>query len=54
MTRLVMRFCRDETATTAIEYAIVAGGIALAIIVGVKTLGISANSNFSAIATASK
>jgi len=52
MVRLVMRFCRDETATTAIEYAIVAGGVALAIIVGVKALGTSTAGNFSAVKAA--
>jgi pilus assembly protein Flp/PilA len=52
MTKTLTRFWRDETATTAIEYAIIAGGIALAIITAVKGLGISANSNFEAVRAA--
>lgn len=52
MTKALIHFWRDETATTAIEYAIIAGGIALAIIVAVKGLGVSANSNFEAVKAA--
>lgn len=52
MSKLLIDFCRDEKAATAIEYAIVAGGIALAIIVAVKALGTSTSGNFDAVRTA--
>lgn len=52
MAKALIHFWRDETATTAIEYAIVAGGIALAVITGVRALGISTFSNFEAVRAA--
>ena len=33
------RFTTDETGATAVEYALLAGGIALAVIVGVSLMG---------------
>jgi pilus assembly protein Flp/PilA len=39
MRRVIAAFCTDESATTAIEYALVAAGVALAIITTVFTLG---------------
>jgi pilus assembly protein Flp/PilA len=39
MARLISRFSRDETAATAIEYSLIAGGIALAIVGVVQALG---------------
>jgi pilus assembly protein Flp/PilA len=39
MAQLIRQFSRDETAATAIEYALIAGGIALAIVGVVQALG---------------
>ena len=35
----LLRFSRDTSATTAIEYAVIAGGIAMAIVVAVNSVG---------------
>jgi pilus assembly protein Flp/PilA len=47
--RLLKRFWRDETGATAIEYGLIAAGIALAIIAAVNGLGTKLNSKFSSI-----
>jgi pilus assembly protein Flp/PilA len=39
MTNLVKRFARDESGATAIEYGLIAAGIAIAIIAVVQGLG---------------
>ena len=49
MKQLVRRFLADETAATAIEYALIAAGIALAIISVVKGVGIKLNTTFASI-----
>jgi len=36
MAQLISRFSKDQTAATAIEYALIAGGIALAIVGAVQ------------------
>lgn len=46
---LISRFFKDETAATAIEYGLIAAGIALAIIVAVNGLGSKLNAKFSSI-----
>ncbi len=46
MTKLVARFVKDESGATAIEYALIAAGIALAIIAAVNTLGTTLNTKF--------
>ncbi len=35
----LMRFCRDEAATTAIEYAVIAFGISVVIVASVNSIG---------------
>jgi len=50
----IKRFLRDETAATAIEYGLIAAGIALAIIAIVNTLGGKVNTKFTAINTSLK
>jgi pilus assembly protein Flp/PilA len=45
--RLLTKFWRDETGATAIEYGLIAAGIALAIIAAVNGLGTRLNSKFS-------
>jgi pilus assembly protein Flp/PilA len=39
MTNLIARFVKDESGATAIEYGLIAAGIALAIITIVQTIG---------------
>lgn len=51
---IVKRFLRDESAATAIEYGLIAAGIALAIISAVNGLGTNLRSKFTAINTSLK
>ena len=50
MSKFVSRFIRDVSGATAIEYALIAGGIALAIIAAVTTLGAALNATFTNLA----
>ncbi len=50
----IERFLRDESAATAIEYGLIAAGIALAIIGAVNTLGSSMSSKFTSLSTSMK
>jgi pilus assembly protein Flp/PilA len=54
MTTLIWRFLQDDTAATAIEYGLIAAGIAVAIIVAVQTLGTNLNTTFSSVSTSLK
>jgi pilus assembly protein Flp/PilA len=47
-------FFRDERGATAIEYAIIASGIAVAIAASVTSLGSSVNNLFTSVSTAFK
>jgi pilus assembly protein Flp/PilA len=49
MTNLFARFLRDQTAATAIEYGLIAAGIALAIIAVVNGLGSNLNTMFTSV-----
>ena len=49
MRKCVLQFLRDETGATAIEYALVAGGIAIVIVAAVDNTGTSVNNSFSAV-----
>jgi pilus assembly protein Flp/PilA len=44
-----MQFLNDETGATAIEYGLIAAGIALAIIAVVNGLGVNLNAKFTSI-----
>jgi pilus assembly protein Flp/PilA len=44
-------FLRNESGATAIEYGLIAAGISIAIISGVKGLGTKLNTTFSSIST---
>ena len=46
------RFLKDESGATAIEYGLIAAGIAVAIITVVATLGTNLTGTFSKVATA--
>jgi pilus assembly protein Flp/PilA len=52
--RLIFRFVKDETAATAIEYGLIAAGIALAIIPVITGLGSHVKTTFSTISAALK
>jgi pilus assembly protein Flp/PilA len=54
MKSLTARFLKDESAATAIEYGLIAAGIALAIIAAVNGLGTTLNTNFTSINTSLK
>ena len=45
----IKRFLADEAGATAIEYGLIAAGIALAIIAAVNGLGSTLNTNFTTI-----
>jgi pilus assembly protein Flp/PilA len=47
--KLVRTFCNDENGATAIEYGLIAAGIALAIIAVVNGLGSNLNGMFTSI-----
>lgn len=54
MKNLVTRFAADTSGATAIEYALIAAGISLAIIAVVNGIGSSLNTKFSSINTSLK
>jgi pilus assembly protein Flp/PilA len=49
MTKLFARFLQDQTGATAIEYALIAAGISLAIIAVVNGLGTTLNTKFTSV-----
>jgi pilus assembly protein Flp/PilA len=51
MITLVRKFWADETGATAIEYALIAAGIALVIITSVNGIGSKLNTKFTSIST---
>ena len=53
MSKLIS-FFRDESGATAIEYGLIAAGIAVAIIVAVQSTGSSLNTTFTSVQTALK
>lgn len=48
---VVSMFLADESAATAIEYALIASGISLAIIAAVNGIGTSLNTTFTSVNT---
>ena len=46
MNAFIARFMKDESGATAIEYGLIAAGIAVAIIAAVNTLGGTLNNTF--------
>ena len=52
--RMISRFLRDESGATAIEYGLIAAGIAVAIITVVTLLGTKLTSTFQSVADALK
>jgi len=51
---LALRLMRDERGTTAIEYAILASGVAVAIVAGIMNLGGTVKGLFTSALTAMK
>jgi pilus assembly protein Flp/PilA len=49
-----VRFLKDQSGATAIEYGLIAAGIAVAIIATVQSLGTQLNTTFSSVSTAIK
>jgi pilus assembly protein Flp/PilA len=49
MAPTLLRFWRDDTAATSIEYALIAGFASIAIVAAVNAVGTSLNSRFQAI-----
>ena len=54
MKNLVSRFVKDESGATAIEYGLIAAGIAIAIITAVNGLGTKLSTNFKTISNSLK
>ena len=54
MKRMVLKFWSDESGATAIEYGLIAAGIALAIITVVNSLGTTLNDKFGSISSSLK
>ena len=48
--RLVSQFVSDESGATAIEYALIAAGIALSIVIVVQSLGTSLSGRYDELA----
>jgi len=51
---MISKFCSDESGATAIEYGLIAAGIALAIITVVNSLGTTLNDKFTSISSSLK
>ena len=54
MKRFFLKFLSDQSGATAIEYGLIAAGIAIAIITAVNTVGTNLNTEFVSISTALK
>ena len=54
MTSALRQFLRDETAATAIEYAIIAGGLSIVIVAAVQSIGTSLSGTFTSVAAGLK
>jgi pilus assembly protein Flp/PilA len=51
MNRVIMRFAKDESGATAIEYGLIAAGISVAIIAVVNGLGSQLKTTFSTVSS---
>ncbi|MDI3470186.1 MAG: Flp pilus assembly protein, pilin Flp [Pseudolabrys sp.] len=49
MKNLFLRFAKDDSGATAIEYGLIAAGISVAIIAVVNTLGTNLNATFQSV-----
>ena len=51
MKSLFVRFMRDQSGATAIEYGLIAAGISVAIIAVVNSLGVTLTNTFTTVST---
>jgi pilus assembly protein Flp/PilA len=49
MRRLISRFLKDRSGATAIEYAIIAGGLSIVIVAAVNGIGSTLSGKFTSI-----
>ena len=54
MKTFVLRFLKEESGATAIEYGLIAAGIAIAIITAVNGVGTNLNTMFGSVSTSLK
>jgi len=54
MAVIVTRFCKDESGATAIEYALIAGFVSIAIVAATLAIGTTLNGTFANVAGAIK
>ena len=54
MKSLILSFCKNESGATAIEYGLIAAGIAVAIITAVNGVGSSLSGTFTSVSTSLK
>ena len=54
MTSIIKSFFKDESGATAIEYGLIAAGIAIAIITAVQGVGTQLSTNFNTISSSLK
>jgi pilus assembly protein Flp/PilA len=54
MKSLILGFVKDESGATAIEYGLIAAGIAIAIITAVNGVGSQLSANFNTISSSLK
>ena len=54
MKSLILTFFKNESGATAIEYGLIAAGIAIAIITAVQGVGTKLSTNFDTISTSLK
>jgi pilus assembly protein Flp/PilA len=52
MSKLLVRFAKDQAGATAIEYGLIAAGIAVVIITAVKLVGTNLTTTFNSVANA--
>jgi pilus assembly protein Flp/PilA len=50
MAKVIGRFCKNESAATAIEYALIAGFISIVIVGAMQTIGTTLSISFSNVA----
>ena len=48
----ILKFIRDENGATAIEYGLIAAGIAVVIIAAVQSVGVNLTGTFTSVASA--
>ena len=48
----ILKFIRDENGATAIEYGLIAAGIAVVIIAAVQSVGVNLTGTFTSVANA--